>query len=263
MSKLSRRDFLRTASAASGAMAYARPLARAAAQVATPGHPKISKAVYTPLPDYPRQPKRFSDVTLRDSFWKPKITTNAHVTIPLEVRKQIESERGLSGNVLEAAMLSLQVYSDPEVQAHVNAAVQTLRSRPGAGNSGFEVAATYYNTTGRRDLLDRATAAAKELYDDFTLNDRPFSGGERDAINCIQLYRATHDKTHLDLAKHYLDIRGLENSVNRSRHNQSHKPVLEQSEAVGHAVNGTSLMVSLVDVGVLTGLSAYVHAARR
>ena len=40
--------------------------------------------------------------------------------------------------------------------------------------------------------------------------DPPFSGGERDAINCVQLYRATHDKKHLDLAKHYLDIRGLE-----------------------------------------------------
>ena len=89
----------------------------------------------------------------------------------------------------------------------------------------------------------------------------PFSGGERDAINCVQLYRVTHDKKHLDLAKHYLDIRGLPNSVNRSRHNQSYKPVLEQSEAVGHAVNCASLMVSLADVGVLTGLNAYLDAA--
>ena len=95
------------------------------------------------------------------------------------------------------------------------------------------------------------------------MNDPPFSGGERDAINCVQLYRVTHDKKHLDLAKHYLDIRGLENSVNRSRHNQSYKPVLEQSEAVGHAVNCASLMVSLTDVGVLTGLDDYRQAAQR
>ena len=73
----------------------------------------------------------------------------------------------------------------------------------------------------------------------------------------------THDKRHLDLAKHYLDIRGLPDSVNRSRHNQSHQPVLEQSEAVGHAVNCVSLMVSLVDVGVLTGIKAYLDAAQR
>jgi hypothetical protein len=68
---------------------------------------------------------------------------------------------------------------------------------------------------------------------------------------------------HLALAKHYLDIRGLDNSVKRSRHNQSYKPVLEQSEAVGHAVNCVSLMVSLVDVGVLSGQKEYFRAAER
>ena len=51
--------------------------------------------------------------------------------------------------------------------------------------------------------------------------------------------------------------------MNRSRHNQSYKPVLEQSEAVGHAVNCATLMVSLADVGVLTGLRGYFDAAQR
>jgi hypothetical protein len=73
----------------------------------------------------------------------------------------------------------------------------------------------------------------------------------------------THDKKHLDLAKHYLDIRGRQDSVNRSRHNQSYRPVLEQREAVGHAVNCATLMVSLADVGVLTGLNEYFVAAER
>ena len=117
--------------------------------------------------------------------------------------------------------------------------------------------------TGKRDLLDNAVKAADALYENFKLHNPPFSGGERDAINCVQLYRVTHDKKHLDLAKHYLDIRGLENSVNRSRHNQSYKPVLEQSEAVGHAVNCVSLMVSLLDVGVLTGIKEYSDTAHR
>jgi DUF1680 family protein len=91
----------------------------------------------------------------------------------------------------------------------------------------------------------------------------PFSGGERAASNCAQLYRATGERRYLDLAKLYLDIRGLPDSVNRSRHNQSYKPVLEQDEAVGHAVNCASLMVSLVDVGVLTGLREYFDAGLR
>src|SRR3974377_1403316 len=40
-------------------------------------------------------------------------------------------------------------------------------------------------------------------------------------------------------------------------------PVLEQSEAVGHAVNCVSLMVSLIDVGVLTGLRDYIDTGLR
>jgi DUF1680 family protein len=259
MSKLSRRAFIRAASAASGALALARPATRAAAQP----RPRISSADYAPHLDYPITPARARDVVLRDSFWQPKVSTNARVTIPFEVRKSIESERRLSGNVLEAAIRSLDIHPDPALQAQIDAAVQAIRTQPVAGNSGFEVAAAYYQTTGRRDLLDRAVDAADALYKDFARNDPPFSGGERDAINCTQLYLATHDKRHLDLAKHYLDIRGLDTSVNRSRHNQSYKPVLEQGEAVGHAVNCASLMVSLADVGVLTGLGEYLDAAKR
>jgi hypothetical protein len=130
-------------------------------------------------------------------------------------------------------------------------------------NAGFEVAVAWYEATGERTLLDPAIKTAAALYEDFKVRKPPFSGGERDAINCLRLYHATRDKKHLDLAKHYLDIRGLESSVNRSRHNQSYAPVLQQSEAVGHAVNCATLMVALADVGVLTGLRAYLDAAQR
>ena len=259
-----RRDFLKTASAAAGAIAYAVTADRGAnaGQAPAPGQVTIGSATYTPG-DYPIRAKRHSDVRLTDAFWQPKVATNATVTIPFEVQKLTEGGRTLSGNVLEAAILSVAAHPDPALQAQVDAAVQALASRPDRGNGGFEVAAALFMTTGRRDLLDPAIRTADAIYDDFVRNNPPFSGGERDAINCLQLYRATHDRKHLDLAKHYLDIRGLENSVDRSRHNQSYKPVLEQSEAVGHAVNCTSLMVSLADVGVLTGLRDYFDVAQR
>ena len=263
MRKLARREFLKTASAAAGAFAYTAGHPLAEAQVPRPADTRLSGTPYTPIPDYPIRPVRHSGVTLTDTFWQPKVATNATVTIPFEVQKLTESGRTLSGNVLEAAILSLEAHPDPALQAQVDAAVQAMLARTGGGNNGFEVAATYFLATGKRDLVDRAITAADALYEDFRVNDPPFSGGERDAINCVQLYRVTHDKKHLDLAKHYLDIRGLENSVNRSRHNQSYKPVLEQSEAVGHAVNCVSLMVSLTDVGVLTGLDDYRQAAQR
>ena len=224
----------------------------------------ISSASYPRAGDYPIQAKPFSQVTIADRFWKPRITTNATVTIPLLAARQGQNAgRGLNGNLFEAAMLSLQTHPDPALQAIVDRRVAELRTEPRGGNGGFEAAATYYFTTGRRDLIDPAITAADALYLDFKTRNPPFSGGERDAINCLQLYRVTRDKKHLDLAKHYLDIRGLENSVNRSRHNQSHAPVLEQREAVGHAVNGVSLAVSLLDVGVMTGLTEYADAAKR
>src|SRR5580765_4612129 len=260
---VARREFLNTASAAAGAFAYAAGHPLTEAQAPRPADTRLSGTPYTPIPDYPIRPVRHSAVRLTDTFWQPKVATNATVTIPFEVQKLTENGRTLSGNVLEAAILSLEARPDPVLQAQVDAAVQAMLARSGGGNNGFEVAAAWFLATGKRDLVDRAIAAADALYEDFRVNDPPFSGGERDAINCVQLYRVTHDKKHLDLAKHYLDIRGLENSVNRSRHNQSYMPVLEQREAVGHAVNCVSLMVSRTDVGVLAGMRDYLTAAER
>jgi DUF1680 family protein len=266
MRRIARRDFLRYASAAGAvarvAAATDDPSRDAGGQIAT-ANVRISAADYAPVPDYPIRPQRHSSVRMADQFWKPRILRNAEVTIPFEMQKLAEMERGFSVNVLEAAILSLAMHPDARLQAEVDAQVLRVQQSPRAGNSSFEVAATHFATTGRRVLLDRAIEGADALYNDFRVRNPPFSGGERDAINCVQLYRVTHDKKHLDLAKHYLDIRGLESSVNRSRHNQSYKPVLEQTEAVGHAVNAVSLMVSLADVGVLTGIDAYFKAAQR
>ncbi len=222
--KLPRRDFLKTAQAAAGMLVYAAhgpEAANAAPQTKTgPAEVAILASEYTPVLDYPIQPKRYSEVRIKDTFWGPKLTTNAEVTIPFEVQKLTESgsRKALGGGVLEAAILSLQTHPDAKLQAQVDVSIQTMKQAPGGGNTGFEIAAAYYNATGNRDLIDHAVKSADALYENFRVNNPPFSGGERDAINCVQLYRVTHDKKHLDLAKHYLDIRGLPNSVNRSRH---------------------------------------------
>jgi DUF1680 family protein len=256
---MKRRDFLKAAPAAVG-LTVAAPLR--GEQAAPVREVRLASAAYQPA-DYPIRPQPYSAVSLTDRFWQPKVTTNARVTIPFEVEKLSELEDGFRGNVLEAAMLSLKTHPDPALEARVEARVAQLKTRKTRSNAGFEVAVTRYVTTGRRDLLDPAIATAQEIYDDFVRNNPPFSGGERDAINCLQLYRATRDRRHLDLAKHYLDIRGLESSVNRSRHNQSYMPVLEQAEAVGHAVNCVTLLVSLIDVGVFTRLHDYLDAGVR
>jgi uncharacterized protein len=253
-SRIARRDFLKSAPAAVGLLASIRA-------------PRLS-ATQPRDADYAIRPIGLTDVTLTDAFWRPKIDTNASVTIPFEMTK-LEDGGHLSPNVLQAAIYSLQTHPDAHLQRLVDAEVARLaaggRRTRGVmpGNDLFEVAATLYAATGARDLLDRAIADADAIEAIVKRDNPPFSGGERDAINCVALYRVTGEKRYLDLAKHYLDIRGLSNSVGRSRHNQSYKPVLEQSEAVGHAVNCASLMVSLVDVGVLTGLDDYARAGTR
>ena len=218
----------------------------------------------TPVPDYPIQPKRYSDVTLTDAFWKPKVDLNAAVTIPFEVQKLVDGGRGFGGNVLEAAILSLQTHPNPQLQAQVEARVRALPQAPGRRQRRLR---------GRGDAGSRRPGAATcstrrsrprtALYEDFIARQSAvLRRRARRASTACSSTASTHDKKHLDLAKHYLDIRGLENSVNRSRHNQSYKPVLEQSEAVGHAVNGVTLMVSMADVGVLTGLKAVLRRRR-
>ena len=264
MNHWDRRAFLKSAPGAAGMLAYAQNPS-ADRQPLKASDIAISSTPYTPRRDYPIRPKPHHEVALRDSFWKPKVTRNAEVTIPFEFEKLKAGggTRGLNGGVLEAAILALQAGPNPVLRAEVDDRIAALKKTAYRGNSGFEIAVAYYNATGNRDLLNRAIQAADALYEDFRVRRPPFSGGERDALNCVQLYRATGEKKYLDLAKHYLDIRGLEDSVGRSRHNQSYKPVLQQNEAVGHAVNCATLMVSLVDVGVLTGIEAYLDAGRR
>src|SRR5215475_12251700 len=97
--KTDRRKFLRVAAAGTGMLAHPAPQnARRAKDV------HISSTPYTPA-DYPISPQTYSQVKLHDNFWQPRVRKNAEITIPFEVRKLSESDRSLSGGVLEAAIL--------------------------------------------------------------------------------------------------------------------------------------------------------------
>src|ERR1035437_6744469 len=99
-SKVLRREFLRIAPAGAGVLAYAAqgPAPRKAKTLKA-ADVTISGTAYSPVADYPIQPKRYSEVTIKDTFWKPKLAANAEVTIPFEVQKltQSGSGRGFGG----------------------------------------------------------------------------------------------------------------------------------------------------------------------
>ena len=76
-----------------------------------------------------------------------------------------------------------------------------------------------------------------------------------------RLYLATGEKKYLDEAKFLLDYRGKTKIKND--YSQSHKPVVEQDEAMGHAVRASYMYAGMADVAALTGDQAYIDAIDR
>ena len=76
-----------------------------------------------------------------------------------------------------------------------------------------------------------------------------------------KLYLVTGQKKYLDLAKFFLDKRGY--TERRDAYSQAHKPVLEQDEAVGHAVRAAYMYSGMADVAALTSDTGYIRAIDR
>src|SRR5690242_7849892 len=113
MHQAERRKFLKAAIVGTGMLPMAAQTPQSAPKKPSRAtEVRISSASYAPA-EFPITPKTYSQVALRDTFWKPKVTANAEVTIPFEIRKFAELDRSLSGGVLEAAILSLPTHPDP------------------------------------------------------------------------------------------------------------------------------------------------------
>ena len=89
-------------------------------------------------------------------------------------------------------------------------------------------------------------------------------GHQEIEIGLVKLYRATGEQKYLDLARFFLDQRGnAEGHELYGAYNQDHLPVVEQTEAVGHAVRAGYMYAGMADVGALTGDRGYVDAIDR
>ncbi len=198
--------------------------------------------------------------------------------------------------IIEAASYSIQTYPDMEMEAMMDTLIQyiaeaqeddgyiyTTRTigknvHQWAGeqrwelvhelshelyNLGhmFEAAVAHYSATGKRSFLDIAVKSADLIYNEFGEGKiMNYPGHQEVEIGLVKLYRATGEERYLDLAKFFLDVRGKNGVGNPKKYDQSHLPVTQQKEAVGHAVRASYMWTAMADIAAITGDESYMQA---
>lgn len=125
----------------------------------------------------------------------------------------------------------------------------------------IEGAVAHYQATGKKSFLQIAIKYADCV--EREIGDKPgqlvrVPGHQIAEMALCKLYLVTGQKKYLDLAKFFLDKRGY--TTRKDAYSQAHKPVLEQDEAVGHAVRAAYMYSGMADVAALTGDAGYIHA---
>jgi DUF1680 family protein len=201
--------------------------------------------------------------------------------------------------VIEGASYSLRLRPDPELESYVDGVIAkivaaqeddgylytagtipTLAQKPtccvsrprwsdiASGhelyNLGhlYEAAVAHYQATGKRTLLDVALKSANLVAQVFGPGRRLDPPGHEEVeIGLVKLFRATGEKKYLDQARFFLEQRG--NAAGHTLYgpyNQDHVPVVQQKEAVGHAVRAGYMYSAMADVGALGGDEGFVRA---
>ena len=132
----------------------------------------------------------------------------------------------------------------------------------------YEAAVAWHRVTGKTNFLDVAVKNANLVcrtfgWDDDQLKDAP--GHEEIELALCKLYQETGMRKYLDQAKFFLDMRGRKDLRKNagSADRQDHRPVVEQDEAIGHAVRAGYLYTGMADVAALTGDGSYIAAIDR
>ncbi len=126
----------------------------------------------------------------------------------------------------------------------------------------YEAAAAHYLATHKRNLLDIALKNADLVCSVFGPGKKSVAPGhEVVEMGLVKLYRITGKQEYLNTAKFFIYARGQykgydpkskDSWVNGS-YWQDDKPVILQTEAVGHAVRAGYLYAAVADVAALTG----------
>jgi DUF1680 family protein len=140
----------------------------------------------------------------------------------------------------------------------------------------FEAAAAYFETTGKKPIIDVAGRLARHIASRFGVEPgkaRGYSGHEEVELALVRLFEVTGESAYLDLASYFIDERGQAPSFFKAEaqarrganvwnrwtesdkvedfdqsYRQAHAPVREQSTATGHAVRAMYLYAAMADL---------------
>ena len=125
----------------------------------------------------------------------------------------------------------------------------------------IEGAVAHYQATGKRNFLNIAIKYADCVCREIgngPQQKKYVPGHQIAEMALVKLYMVTGDKKYLDQAKFFLDTRGY--TSRKDAYSQAHNPVVEQDEAVGHAVRAVYMYSGMADVAAITGDSSYIKA---
>ncbi|MCR4939765.1 MAG: glycoside hydrolase family 127 protein [Treponemataceae bacterium] len=197
---------------------------------------------------------------------------------------------------LEAAAFSLAIFPDKELEATCDKLIDIIaaaQDKDGYLDTYFtikdqekrwtnlceahelycaghmmEAAVAYAEATGKNKLLEVMLKNVNCIYEVFLGKDSKikdgYPGHPEVELALMKMYRLTGEKKCLELARHFIKVRGVDPAYyekeckNRGwtvwgsdgknpAYNQADKPVLEQTDAAGHAVRAVYLYTGMAD----------------
>ena len=145
----------------------------------------------------------------------------------------------------------------------------------------MEAACAYYTATGKDKLLKVMLKNTEHIYKYFiTEGHRGCSGHPEVELALLKMYSTTGNKHCLELAEHFINVRGTdphffeEEAAQRdwtvwncdpadNDYRQAGKPVREQSDATGHAVRAVYLYTAMADLASRNDDKELFAACRR